>query len=63
MSHRALRERKEQKVYLERVFSYDNAGKIQPIRKYGQLLEETYREDGIFVRAYLPKEIYFQLED
>ena len=54
---------KEQKVYLERVFSYDNAGKIQPIRKYGQLLEETYREDGIFVRAYLPKEIYFQLED
>jgi len=54
---------KEQKVYLERVFSYQDAGKIQPIRKYGQLLEETYREDGIFVRAYLPKEIYNQLGD
>ena len=54
---------KEQKVYLERVFSYQDAGKIQPIRKYGQLLEETYREDGIFVRAFLPKEIYNQLGD
>ena len=54
---------KEQKVYLERVFSYQDAGKIQPIRKYGQLMEETYREDGIFVRAYLPKEIYYQLGD
>lgn len=54
---------KEQKVYLERMFSYQDAGKIQPIRKYGQLLEETYREDGIFVRAYLPKEIYNQLGD
>lgn len=54
---------KEQKVYLERVFLYQDAGKIQPIRKYGQLLEETYREDGIFVRAYLPKEIYYQLDN
>ena len=54
---------KEQKVYLERIFSYQDAGKIQPIRKYGQLLEETYREDGIFVRAYLPKEIYYQLDN
>ena len=52
---------KEQKVYLERVLKYTEAGKIQLIRKYGQLLEESYREDGIFVRAYLPKEIYYQL--
>lgn len=54
---------KEQKVYLERVFLYQDAGKIQTIRKYGQLLEETYREDGILVRAYLSKEIYNQLGD
>lgn len=53
---------KEQKVYLERIFPYADAGKIQSIRKYGQLLAEEYREDGIFVRAYLPKEIYYQLE-
>lgn len=52
---------KEQKVYLERIFTYNDAGKIQLIRKYGQLLAEEYREDGIFVKAYLPKEVYYQL--
>ena len=52
---------KEQKVYLERIFTYNEAGKIQAIRKYGQLLTEEYREDGIFVKAYLPKEVYYQL--
>lgn len=49
---------KEQKILIERVYSYQEAGKIQIIRKYGQLLEEEYREDGIFVKAYIPKEIY-----
>lgn len=52
---------KEQKVYLERIFSYQDAGKIQLIRKYGQLIAEEYRTDGIFVKAYLPQEIYHQL--
>lgn len=52
---------KEQKVYLERIFNFSEAGKIQMIRKYGQLLAEEYREDGIFVKAYLPKEVYYQL--
>lgn len=52
---------KEQKVYLERIFMYNEAGKIQMIRKYGQLLTEEYREDGILVKAYLPKEVYYQL--
>ncbi|ROR28265.1 GTP-binding protein HflX [Mobilisporobacter senegalensis] len=49
---------KEQKILIEKVFSYSDAGKIQGIRKYGQLLEEEYREEGIFVKAYVPKEIY-----
>ncbi len=52
---------KERKVLIERVFSYQEAGKIQNIRKYGQLLEEEYRQDGIFVRAYVPKEIFHGL--
>lgn len=52
---------REQKVLVETVFPYAEAGKIQLIRKYGQLLEEEYREDGIFVKAYLPKEIYLSL--
>lgn len=49
---------KERKIYIEKTFSYQDAGEIQRIRKYGQLLEEEYREDGIFVKAYVPKEIY-----
>ncbi len=49
---------REQKILIERVYSYQEAGKIQTIRKYGQLLEEEYRENGIFVKAYVPKEIY-----
>ena len=52
---------KEQKVYIERIFDYKDAGIIQRIRKYGQLLEESYREDGILVKAYLPKDLYNQL--
>ncbi len=51
----------ERKVLLEREFSYQEAGKIQTIRKYGQLLFEEYRQDGIYVRAYVPKDIYQSL--
>ncbi len=36
---------RSQKVYLERLFSYQEAGKIQTIRKYGELLEEEYQGD------------------
>ncbi len=49
-----------QKVYLEKVFAYTDAGKIAPIRKYGQLLKEEYREDGIYVEAYVPHNIIGQ---
>ena len=45
----------EQKVYVEKVFSYQEAGKIAEIRKYGQLLSEKYTEEGIAVKAYMPK--------
>lgn len=51
----------ERKVLLEKVFPYGDAGKIQTIRKYGQLLEEEYQQDGIYVKAYVPKEIYQSL--
>ena len=47
-----------QKVLIEKVYPYAEAGKIQMIRKYGELLEESYREDGIFAKGYVPSEIY-----
>ncbi len=46
----------EGNVYLEKVFPYAEAGKIQTIRQRGNLLSEEYREDGIFVKAYVPGE-------
>ena len=48
---------REQKVYIEKVYDYSEAGKIQTIRKYGQLLSEEYTGDGIAVKAYVPHEI------
>ncbi|NLZ82428.1 MAG: GTPase HflX [Clostridiales bacterium] len=48
----------ERKVLIEKLFTYNDAGKIQTIRKFGQLLLEEYQQDGIFVRAYVPKDIY-----
>lgn len=51
----------ERKILLERTFSYQDAGRIQTIRKYGQLLEEEYRQEGIFVKAYVPKDLYHSL--
>lgn len=49
---------REQKIALECLYDYKDAGLVQLIRKYGELQEEEYREDGIFVRAYVPVEIY-----
>ena len=49
---------RDQKVYIEKVFPYNEAGKIQLIRKNGQLLKEEYVADGIYIEAYVPKEIY-----
>ena len=52
---------REQKVEIEALYPYKEAGKIQLIRKYGELQEEEYREDGIFVRAFVPAELYGQV--
>ena len=53
---------RNQNIYLERLFPYPDAGKIQQIRKYGELLEEEYREDGIAVKAYVPAELFAGLQ-
>ncbi len=45
-------------VYLEKTFPYSEAGKIQLIRKSGQLLEEEYVPEGIQVKAYVPAEMF-----
>jgi GTP-binding protein HflX len=44
-------------IYMEKVVSYQDAGSIQKVRKYGTILTEEYREDGIFIEAYVPAEL------
>jgi GTP-binding protein HflX len=51
---------RSQKIYLEKVFPYSEVGRIQQIRKYGQLISEEYTDDGVLVKAYLPAEMYAQ---
>lgn len=51
---------RSQKIYLEKTFSYSDGGKIAVIRKYGQLLKEECRADGIYVEAYVPSDIIGQ---
>ena len=48
------------RVYLERVYPYQEAGVIQKIRQYGSLLSEEYEEDGVHVKAYVPAELFGQ---
>lgn len=45
-------------MYVERVVPYAETSVIQLVRKYGSLLEEEYRPEGIFIRGYVPKEYY-----
>ncbi len=49
---------RQQKIFVENLYSYREATKIQLIRKFGELKSEEYREDGIYVQAYVPVEIY-----
>lgn len=52
---------REDKIYIERVIPYADAGMIQMIRKQGELISEEYEADGIAVRAYIPMEVYGKL--
>lgn len=53
---------KEGKVILERVFPYNEASKINEIHKAGQVIEEDYRNNGIYVRADIPREYMYMFE-
>ena len=53
---------RQRQLLIERVFDYSRAKDVAVLRKYGQVLEEAYREDGIYVKAYVPKEVYARLD-
>lgn len=45
-------------IYIERLYDFAEAGKIQIIRTKGQLISEEYVPEGIRVKAYVPQDIY-----
>jgi GTP-binding protein HflX len=51
----------ERSLYIEHIFPYSDAGKLQLIRKYGQLISEEYVAEGIAIKANVPAEVYGQL--
>ena len=52
---------KEKKTYFEGTVPYTAAGLLQQVRRSGQLIAEEYREDGIFIKAYVPADVYGRL--
>ena len=47
--------------YVERLYPFADAGKIQMIRSKGQLLSEEYLPEGIQIKAYVPQDVYGKL--
>lgn len=54
---------RDNKVYVERVIPYKDAGIIQLVRKHGELISEEYVADGIEIKAYVPLDVYGNLPD
>ena len=52
---------REDKVYIERVIPYEQAGIIQLVREKGELVSEEYVPEGIAIKAYVPMEVYGKL--
>lgn len=46
----------ERSVFIDIILPYSEAGKIQLMRQYGQLLSEEYVENGIHIKGNIPKE-------
>lgn len=52
---------REDKIYIERVIPYAQAGVLQLVRNKGELVSEEYVPEGISIRAYVPMEVYGNL--
>ena len=48
--------RRNSMCYIERNYSYSEAGKSQIIREHGELIEEKYTEEGVLVKGYIAPE-------
>ena len=48
---------KQNRSYIEELISYQDQSRLGKIKKYGQVVEEDYQEEGIFVKAYIPNSL------
>ncbi len=46
------------KIYMERLVPYTETSILARIRSAGELVSEDYRADGIYIQAYVPRELY-----
>lgn len=53
---------KEGQKEIEQVLDYADGSKLGLIRKYGQVIAEEYRENGIYVKALIPQEYVYLFE-
>jgi GTP-binding protein hflX len=52
---------RDSRIYIEKLIPYKDSAKLALIRKYGELDLEDYREDGIYIKAMVPTNIYDML--
>ena len=45
------------KVYMEEVIPYNQGDYLKRVKKYGEIISEEYVEDGVLVKAYLPRNL------
>lgn len=46
------------RLFISRTIPYAQAGLLQQIRVRGEIVREEYREDGVLVMAYVPRDVY-----
>lgn len=49
---------REQRMEIKRLYPYAEAGKIQLIRAYGEVMKEEYQAEGIYIEGFVPRELY-----
>lgn len=54
---------REGKRVVDKIFSYNEAAKVNEIHKTGQIIEEEYRNEGIYIKAQVPKEYVYMFEN
>ena len=45
---------REDRLLIEKTFSYSEMAKISEIKRLGEILKEEYTDEGIYIKAYVP---------